>query len=424
MRPVSKIFLDITKSAGAGGIQFLITLVTTPMMTRLYAPEAYAVFGILYSMATLTINIGMLSLQHAYITEKNAAARSDIMQTMLLLLGCWFGLAVLAAMGMAMLHIFHVGAAALLFFPLVVLTYGMRHLLVAVAIARAHFSSTALGQAVEPVCSRGGAVAFGALFGGHPAFMLVAVVFGQLLTVWMIARMVLGSVMREWRALIRRRTSPLAVLRRYSDFVVYNTFSHQMFSLVLLGIQTAIALRFSPHVAGQYMLATSIVMLPGTLVALTTAPVVYRHFIDVQHVAPERLARHLAKAAVLYLLAAVLILSPLIFFGEPIFSIVFGSVWAQSGAMAQSLSLGYLGSFAVIGVQSIFTVTRRLKMQFTLEVLSCVFVLIVTVASVFFADVKMMIFCLSGVLIFRNVVLLIACFIAVYRYAPKRVECI
>ena len=167
-----------------------------------------------------------------------------------------------------------------------------------------------------------------------------------------------------------KEASYLVTRQSYTDFVIYNTCSQQAFPLVMLAVQMAIAVCFSSHVAGQYILATSMLTLPATLVALTTAPVVYRHFIDIEHTAPILLVRYIVQSIALYLLAGVLILSPILFFGKVLFTIVFGAVWAESGVIAQGLSVAYIGSFAVVGVQSIFSVTRRLKTQFKIVVFS------------------------------------------------------
>lgn len=75
MKPISKIVENLSKSVGASGFQFIITLFSTPIMTRLYAPEDYATFSILNGASALLIGIGMLSLPIAYTIEKESSAR-------------------------------------------------------------------------------------------------------------------------------------------------------------------------------------------------------------------------------------------------------------------------------------------------------------------------------------------------------------
>lgn len=409
MRPVSKIFSDITKSASASLVQFVITLVTTPLMTRLYDPAAYATFGIINSSAALMVGIGLLSLPHAYLNEKNPEARTHVLQLMLLLL---VGLALLAlclAGGMAMLHSFEASPVALALLPLLVLTYGIRQIWMIVATARTQFGSLSLAQIVEPSCSRGGSIALGALWGGNPVFILAAVAVGHLATSVILARRLLRGSWHRLRGVLKPPPRPLHLLRQHADLVVYSTASAQAQPLVMLGLQLALVAFFSHAVAGQYILAVSILTLPISLIALTTAPVLYRHFIEINHTAPETLTRYLERAAMGYLLAGVVILSPIFLFGEEIFALAFGQNWQQAGHIAATLSVAYAGTFALVGVQSIFNVTGRLRLQFMLEASSGVLLMLASIFLFKAVDFSAAMGYLSALWFFRNGVLLAAC---------------
>ena len=86
MNQFSKLLRNSSKTIGASGVQFLITLLTTPIMTRLYEPAAYASFGIIHTAATVLVGIGLLSLPNAYVAQKDAATREELMKSMVLLL--------------------------------------------------------------------------------------------------------------------------------------------------------------------------------------------------------------------------------------------------------------------------------------------------------------------------------------------------
>jgi lipopolysaccharide exporter len=422
MRPVSKIFVDMTKSASASGIQFLITLVTTPLMTRLYEPAAYATFGILNSIASLTIGIGMLSLPHAYLIEKDPVARARLMQVMLLLVGALFMLSIVAAFAIATSDMLHAGIVATILLPVLVLTYGVRQILVIVAIERAHFSSTSLGQIVEPLCSRGGSIMLGATFGGHPAFILASVALGYIITSITILRMLMKATWREWRTLFKPGVKPFTLMRHYADFVSFSTASQQAQPLVMLGIQLAIVAFVSHELAGQYILATSILTLPISVIALTTAPVLYRHLITMEHDAPAKLAPYLIRATALYLLAGTVILSPVFFFGSEIFTVAFGANWAAAGHMSSILSVAYVSMFALTGVQSIFFVTKRLRTQFTLEIVTCALAFMAAAVSFKIMDFQAALVYLAAIWFLRNMVLLLACVLVAHAHTKQTIR--
>jgi O-antigen/teichoic acid export membrane protein len=420
MKPVSKIFLDISKSVGASGVQLLITLVATPIMTRLYAPETYAAFGIINTLATTVVGIGLLSLPNAYPLEKDPYRAQELLQTMRRLLMLLVVMATLAAIAMGITHRADYGIAALALFPVLVFTFGIRQMAMAVATAHANFHRISIGQIIEPACSRIGSIGLGAAIGSHPAFILGSVAIGNVAAAMTIGKTSLRETLRVFFSAITQRISIRPSLRRYSDFVVYNTASLQAQALVMLAVQMGFAAIFSPHDAGQYILAVSILTLPATIVALATSRVVYRHFIEIEQTNPAQLSRHVAVAMLLYFIAGITILSPIYFFGETIFTIAFSEVWSQAGTVASSLSMAYVGMFVFNGVQSIFRVTRRLKLQFFLEIITCGIMLIVIITGFRHLTFPDAIHILSTLWIARNVVMLAAFLTVAHQHANHR----
>lgn len=406
MQPIPKILSDITKSVSASGVQFFITLITTPLMTRLYSPDAYATFGIVNTTATLMVAVGCASLPSAYPLEKDAYQRTALIRAMLLLLGSLVLLGAITATVLIITDWFHVSIAALLLLPVLVLTFGIRQIMVAVATAQANFSAMALGQVLEPACSRGITIALGAALGGHPAFILASVATGHVATTITITRMAARGVWKQWRALFTCSIGLRATLRRSLDFVIYNTFSQQAQPLVMLGLQLTIAALFSKHMAGQYMLAVSILTLPVSLVAMTSSSVVYRHFIEVERTNPAMLSLHLQRSLVRYLLVGTLIMMPVVLYSETIFTVAFGQTWHEAGKIAGILGFAYIITFTLMGIQSIFRVTRTLKIQFWWEVTSCAALLGIAVLCFNRMEFYVAIACLSALWFVRNALLL------------------
>lgn len=410
MRPISKLKADITKTAGSGMVQFLLTLMTTPLMTRLFSPEAYSAFGTINMIATNIIGLGLLSLPNAYPMEKDPQRRAELLRTMLMVLGLLGLFAVPLAFGLAVAHLFPAGEWALALLPMLVITYGMRQIVVGVATRGAHFSSIALAQVIEPVCARGGSVAFGAVLGGHPAFILLAAALGHLATATTIIKTAFqGTIAPLLDAGAHFVYAPREILRRYRDFALFNTFSQQPHNTAMLGVQLAIIPFFSNHLAGQYILAISILTMPVSLIALTTAPVVYHHFIEIGQHEPAKLVHYLRRTMGMYLLAGVVILSPLLLLGGKIFALVFGAVWEPAGHIAGILSFAYIGTFAVIGVQSVFRVAGRMKTQFHCELIASTLAFVAAMGCFAVLEFIPAMACLSFFWACRNAVLLYAC---------------
>ena len=421
MQILSKFFSDIIKSVSSSGVQFAIMMVTTPLMTRLYNPAAYSAFGVVHSIAIAVIGVGLLSLPNVYPQERDTAKRAALVQAMSIMLLVLVVLSAVAAVVMAAFNIFDFGFATLALLPLLVATFGIRQIMVSVATECGDFNSLSLGQIVEPATARSGAVAFGILSGGHPAFILFSVAVGHLATAFTVAKMTLKEQLHQWRSLLDIHINPLRVLRQYMDFVVFNTASQQSQMLAMLAIQLLMVAFFSNDMGGQYILAISILNMPVSLVALATAPVLYRHFIEVAETNPRQLTQDVSRATGVYLLVGFVVMCPLFFFGEEIFQFIFGPVWGPAGHIAGILSISYVGSFALIGVSSVFRIARRLKLQFYLELFTAI--LMVAVAWLHFGslDIYAAVLDLSIIWTARNVMMLVAC-IAVTRFPADDVS--
>jgi O-antigen/teichoic acid export membrane protein len=285
-----------------------------------------------------------------------------------------------------------------------------------IAISKAHFNSTALGQIIEPICARGTGIVLGGILGGNSVFMLLSVTLGQIATIITICRLVLKDVFWKWRSYFVATLHPMTTLRRYTDFIWFNTASQQINPVLLLGIQISITSVFSAEFAGHYILAVSILSLPATMIALATAPVVYRHLIEMERTAPLKLLPHLLIAISCYLVIGFMILLPIFLFGEEIFRFAFGKAWGHAGTLAEIMSIAYVGAFAAIGVQSIFGITRRLKMHFILEVFSSLVVLCVIIFCFKTLDFDGAIRYLAIALFLRNMVLISGCIIVAFQY--------
>lgn len=63
---------DLFRNIGASGVILAITLVSTPLMTRLFPAEAYGVNGIMMTTATLVSSFGLLGLPVALTREQGS----------------------------------------------------------------------------------------------------------------------------------------------------------------------------------------------------------------------------------------------------------------------------------------------------------------------------------------------------------------
>jgi len=92
---------------------------------------------------------------------------------------------------------------------------------------------------------------------------------------------------------------------------------------------------------GLYSLAVSIIFLPNTILTINIGNVYFENLIKNKNEATKLIS----KTLVLTIPMSLLIYTPFIFFGQEIFSLVFGESWEQSGKMAGILSIASMVGF-------------------------------------------------------------------------------
>lgn len=382
MRRLSTLFFNLGKTSSASSIQFLIVLVTTPLMTQIYSPADYAAFGIVNGFSNLVVGIGFFSLTSVLVRENNEQHYRQLItftvfQLLFLILLSLVGILALSCIS-ALQRQLTVPISVAIFVPLLVTTYGLRQIVVSLAIREGKFSRISLMQIIEPSCSRGGSIVLGAMLGANPSYILLSVALGQCVATAILLKKWSLSILRPLRWPIDNLENLKDIWRRHKDFIVFNTASQQLHPAASLLYQNIIAVLCSASDSGHFILALSILVLPATLIALATAPVSYHHFITVANKHPSKLPVDFLILTGIYFVGAIIVYTPIYFFGAPLFQAVLGKVWQQSGSLASTMSIAQAMFFVYTGVQSMFMVTRRTKLQFILDI--CV-----TVPTIIFA---------------------------------------
>lgn len=153
MKQRSALVRDMLIAVSSSGAPFLLAIVCTPIMTRLYAPETYGVFGIFNSTAVVAVGVGLFSLPNVVPLEKDERVRQDISDTMITLVATLVLLALLAFLGSSVAAVYVPGMrsylAPLAILPLLIALSGARQIVDSFAIAYGAFTAMSFGRAVH-----------------------------------------------------------------------------------------------------------------------------------------------------------------------------------------------------------------------------------------------------------------------------------
>ena len=369
---------DILQSVGSSGVGMLLALVTTPIMTRIYPAEAYGINGVILTITTLIAGFGLFGLPIALAREQHGPEQARLLQASTQMAILLVGLCILAITA-ALLGPFAVpkGATSLALFivPLLLLFHCAQRIVDCLVNAKGRFQAQALARIGNVVTARGVALALGWLVHPVAASMLASDAAGKITHVAITGR--IAQLGQDWKAL-NWWPEPkflFRTIRDYRVFALQSNFATALPLLVVLGVQVMIGARLGTKEIGYYVLAQSIITLPVTVVALASAPVVFHRLVRVADETPERLPRLALMAMLGYLAFGAICMLPIILFGSVIFAFAFGEAWESAGRVAAVLAIPQIFTFSVIGLQSLFRVTRKINAWFGFETVGTTIIL-------------------------------------------------
>lgn len=349
------------------GLTILVQIFVTPILTRIYGPEAYGTFSVFNAVSTNLALLAGLRLPQAMLLPKEeeefyALARLCFLSVGLfsLLLFTW-----LFINPVPLLALFSAEKLASYYFliPISVFLIAANQILGQWQYRLNLFKKSVAIDTSILIGVRVFNLGYGFLSKGMVLGLVLGDVAGKLI-----------GLLVSWVFVIKSRIQKLftpisttylkETFVKYKQFPLYNlpgvwllTFSEQLpifFISSYFGLATV----------GFLSLATSMMDLPKRLFAYSVSSVFYKKANDLKQKGDEQLTPFVLK--IVYLLAAVAILpyATVVVFGQELFSFAFGNQWLLSGKLAQYLALYYVFELLYISVDSIFYVLRQEKKMF------------------------------------------------------------
>lgn len=318
----------LTLLAG-GAAAHAVALLLGPALTRIYSPEAFGQFALLWAVATNIAVVGCARYEFALPLETTPAGAAQLMALCVRIL-----LAVTAASCAV--------AAALAFFghdalawtlPVAVLAGGSVQWLTLWATRSQAYGVLALARLVQ----HGGGALLQLLLGlwkANAAGLMAGGAAGMLAAACLLAaRAPAGGWTALWRP---DRPALLAMARRHRDFPLLNTphaFLGALQDTLTLVLVAAVS---GDAAAGLWAIALRYLKAPATLIGGALSQALYPRLLEAQTGLEARAAVRqtmLALAAIAAPLTAALLL-----WGPAIFAWAFGASWVQAGELARALA--------------------------------------------------------------------------------------
>jgi lipopolysaccharide exporter len=351
---------DVATLITGKGASFLITFLSTPILSRLYEPQHFGVGALYLSLITIAATLATLSWERAAVVAKNDAEATRL---------CHLGLYSLSA-GCVLLWLTGLCALALSLpvpfaeelgiwvwtLPAGLFLLGVSQIGDGWLTRTKDFKTIALSDFALTVTVAGSRIASGAAMGSTAFGMVAGFLMGKFAEIAILFRGI-----RPWASNLRATDQSLTLRRvaaAYRDFPLYSASNSfvRMFSQELPTV--VFAALYSPAVVGYYAMASRLVRLPLRFAATALQPVFLQRLAEIEN-AGRPLSSAYTKLTVALATVALPVFAAMWLWGDIILTTFLGPKWEQAGHYVVIL-VPWLYSIWIAGpAATVLTVLRR-----------------------------------------------------------------
>lgn len=363
----------ITLLLGVGSAK-LLALLSTPILTRLYNPEQFGIYSVIYS-ATLIL-MPLVSLRYTAaipLPKRDSTARYLVYSSILLCVSISTLLyVVLIFMGGRVtpyLSLPDDNFVKLIIF-LSILTGGLYEILSTWAIRKEYFKDLAVSNLQQSLV--GSAVKIGLSTIAPNSGLLIGQLLSQISGCYKISKRMILDLSKSTSRY--RASRALKVSMCYLDFPKFRLPSQFFLAFSMQAPVIFSAYLFDKHTAGTLSLALTLLAAPIALIGNSVGQAYYSKVAALGKRNPAEILRVTKSIALKLLCLSIPPTLLLMCLGPWLFAVFFGESWRDSGYFAQSLSIYLLTQFvanplmnvlSVFGKQNIFLRINFFRAIFT-----------------------------------------------------------
>lgn len=343
--------------ASGTAVAQLIGVAASPVLTRVYTPEAFGVFGVFLAVVSISsVAVGLRYEAAIPLARGNAEALAVIV----LALAVIVGLSVAAGLAIWLIGSLSVGSTlgqaltmALWFVPLALFLSGIHQVLTFWAIRTEAFAESARASVAQSAVQTAAQVALGAVRSGMTG-LTIGYVMGRATGVAFLLPTI-GSVPRALIRGVRLRElrEAAAAFRRFPLIAVWssllNSASFQVPVLLLAGL-------FQATVVGWFLLTVRVLQLPLAVVGTAVGQVFYSRASQASGAELRSITNQVFRTLTTIGTGPMVVLA---LGGERAFALVFGDEWRGAGEYAQWLAPWLLFVFVASPLSTLVFVLSR-----------------------------------------------------------------
>lgn len=347
--------------SGTAGVA-VVGFLTTPIMSRIYAPSSYGLFAVYNSLVANVMLLSTLAYTNAFLLPRLQKRFHALVQlSFLLSLGVLLlMLGVVLLLHEPLLRLLNAEALGgwIYVAPFSVFLFNMLMIMNAWYLRTKHFGKRAGIDVATSLASRGLTLGAGVLLHGSPSGLLFGDLFGKITSFFtMFFSGVHRQVGEAWRSFSWARIK--AVAYEYREYPLYVTPTGYINSLASQLPIFFLTSSFGATAVGLYSFSVSLLELPIGLIGSAVAPVFLQKATEIYEQEPERLKQLCLDLYNKLFYLGLLPFGIITVYGDWIFRFAFGARWEQAGQFTAYLGYFYIFKLASYATSPIYAVFRK-----------------------------------------------------------------
>ena len=365
----------------------LVPVLVSPILTRLYSPEDFALLAFYLATANFFIVAATLRYEQAILLPKREKDAESLLALCIYIICAFsifaYGLFYFCGREIAEFLGNKDASAWLMLIPASIVITGIYRTMLNWANRQKHYKS----MATVKVAQTGSAATSNLILGGLSA--PGGLVIGEL-TGHIIAASTLAIRTRKviYRALQTPFTRVVANAKKYADFAKVNTPHVLMDTLQSSGLVFILASFFGDVVLGLYALMMRVLMAPVSMIGTSVAQVFYKQASEVRNHGGDVSALMQSVTTKLALFSWP-IFACFMFLAPDMFQFIFGEKWREAGEFAQILTPWVAVHFVVMPIMQLPMIFNEQRRAFLFGIVGNALMLSTIFFGGYIGDVKM-----------------------------------
>jgi O-antigen/teichoic acid export membrane protein len=394
---------DVLTLVGGTTFAQIVTILASPILTRLYTPEEFGTWALLISITTIIGIIACMRYEFSIMLPESDKEAINLLGLSLSIVCLMTALTILP------IYFFKDEIVLVLnspqlenylwMIPIFIFVNGTFQALNYWNSRTKHFKRLSFAQVSRSLSTTGTQIVSGLIRYPLTGGLIIGSLVGYIVSTLTLG----GQIWRDDKNFIKANLHPqkfVQGLKRYKKFPLIDTWSALLNSISWQLPAFLLAFYFSPAVVGFYSIGFRILQLPMSFIGSSLSQVFFqRASVANSQGNLDSLVETVFKILVIIGLFPILTLT---FIGKDVFSVIFGSSWAEAGVYAQILSIWAFVWFISSPLSSIYVVMEKQQFGLKFNIFNFITRLLSLVIGGIMgsARVALILFALSGTLVY------------------------